>query len=344
MEIWPQNKTLMPPVPLEDSYDFCHGLMRSAARNFYYGMRLLPLAKRRAMFALYSFMRLCDDLADGAITDTIEPLRQPQVKDRRQLLESWRQQTHAALAGQPVNHPLWPAFADSAKRFSIPTKLFDDAIDGQLQDLRQNRYDTFADLYQYCYRVASTVGIAAIYIWGFEDERALQMAEHRGIAMQLTNILRDQREDAQRGRQYLPSEDFSRFGLPLPNLPPMSDGDLSLPDGLSSFKNIRSFNSETEVLAAMHLPSGHIQQVDQLLHFQAQRAADYYNRSAELEGLIHADSRPTLRTMTSIYRRILDRIAAQPRRVLFGRVSLSGFEKMRLVFTHAWKARLGTSA
>lgn len=329
-------------VPLEDSYDFCHGLMRSAARNFYYGMRLLPLAKRRAMFALYSFMRLCDDLADGAITDTVVPLGRPHTTDRQELLESWRQQTHAALAGDPGAHPIWPAFADMAKRFSIPSRYFDEAIDGQLQDLRQSTYETFAELYQYCYRVASTVGLAAVYIWGFEDDRALKLAEHRGIAMQLTNILRDQREDTLRGRRYTPAEDFGRFGLPLPSLPAAINPPQDSSSGsIQSQAFTGSIQIEKDVLSAMHLPSGSAAQVDDLLAYQATRAADYYTQSAGLESLIHADSRPTLEVMTAIYQRILDRIAQQPRKVLFMRVRLSGFEKMKLVFLHALKGRKG---
>lgn len=300
---------------VQASYAYCHELMRSAARNFYYGMRLLPEAKRNAMYALYSYMRLCDDLADAPLkpsapgeTADVSPDAfaddAASAEERRHLIEDWRQQTHAAIAGPLDIHPLWPAFHDAVRRFSIPKKVFDDAIDGQLQDLEQRIYATFEELYRYCYRVASTVGIAAVHIWGFRGERALALAEHRGIAMQLTNILRDIREDTLRGRQYLPDEDLQRFDLTL----------AGLNDPLKRHR------------------------FDQLLAFQTKRAASYYDRSAELEDLVAPDSRPTLQIMTSIYRRILDRITANPHLVLIRRVGLSTFEKLSLVTRHTWQA------
>ena len=213
---------------IHESYAYCHELMRSAARNFYYGMRLLPETKRRGMYALYSFMRLCDDIGDEApvggaadaalssligVADAATGPTAPSTDPRRARLEAWRAAMHQAIDGQTAGHRLWPAFHDTVRRFGIPVKLFDDAIDGQIQDLVQHAYSTFQELYQYCYRVASTVGIAAIHIWGFSDAGAIQLAEERGIAMQLTNILRDLREDADRGRCYLPDDDRARFRL-----------------------------------------------------------------------------------------------------------------------------------
>ena len=296
--------------PLEASYTHCHQVMRQAARNFYFGMRLLPEAKRRAMHALYAFMRYIDDLTDGPEAGD----QRSEIRGRRlevsdgplAALERWRVLTHAAIAGDPAcAHPLLPALADTVRRFGIPATILDEAIDGQIQDLRQSRYDTFAELYQYCYRVASTVGIAALYIWGFRDQRALQLAEQRGVAMQLTNILRDLKEDAARGRQYLPTEDFARF-----NVDPA------------------------------HLDRGRY--VEDLIHFEVARADSYYSSSAELESLIDNDARPTLAVMTSIYHGILRRIAARPHLVLIRRVGLSTFEKLGLVARHAWKVyRIG---
>jgi phytoene synthase len=289
------------PLSLDASYAYCHRLMRSAARNFYWGMRLLPPAKRQAMHALYTFMRLIDDIADDTTTDPAACT----VEARRQRLEQWRATTHRAIAGDTAGHELWPAFHDTVSRFHIPTRLFDEAIDGQLQDLTQLTYATFDDLYRYCYRVASTVGIAAVHIWGFRDSQALKLAEDRGIAMQLTNILRDLREDAARGRRYVPDEDCHRFGR-CNQLP----------------------------ISADHVPPG----FDELMQFETVRAREYYERSAPLEDLVDADSRPTLRIMTGIYRGILDRIAANPRAVLVGRVSLTTTEKLWLVARHAWRA------
>lgn len=283
---------------LEVSYGYCHGLMRRAARNFYYGMRLLPAEQRGAMYALYSYMRLCDDIADDAPGG---------ADDRRERLEEWRKATHAAIGGRADGHPIWPAFCDMVVRFGIPAKVFDDAIDGQIQDLRQDRYGTFAELYEYCYRVASTVGIAAVHIWGYTDPGALKLAEELGIAMQLTNILRDLREDAARGRRYLPDEDCRRFGV------------------------------EQWMANGSAAPAG----VGALLEYEARRAMGFYERSAGLERMISSTARPTLRIMTGIYRGILDRIIASPQRVLRQRVSLSGMRKLWLVARHSWAARLG---
>lgn len=299
-------------ISLNDSYTYCHQLMRSAARNFYLGMKLLPDPKRRAMFALYGFMRLCDDIADEEDADRksrrVETARAAQpltATERRQRLNAWRAEMHNALSGKTTTHPIWPAFVDTVRRHAIPVKIFDDAIDGQLQDLDQTSYSTFDELYRYCYRVASTVGIAAVHIWGFEDKRALLLAERRGIAMQLTNILRDLREDAQRGRRYLPAEDFHRFGLD-PN-------------------NIEQ---------AVREPA-----FEEMLRFEAARAQSYYEESAELESLVTADSRPTLQTMTSIYRGILDLISAQPHLVLIQRVRLPSVRKVSLVLRQLWRTQ-----
>jgi phytoene synthase len=280
--------------------------MRQAARNFYYGMRLLPPAKRQAMYALYSFMRLSDDIADEPAGG--DSASNGAAASRQLALEQWRGDTHRAIAGDTAGHPLWPAFYDSIQRFGIPSKVFDDAIDGQVQDLTQTHYQTFDELYRYCYRVASTVGIAALHIWGFHDhDRALQLAEYRGIALQLTNILRDLREDAQRGRRYLPLEDLARFDM------------------------LREWMPTTEAA----LPAGY----DGLMRFEADRARGYYEQSAELESLVDADARPTLRIMTEIYRGILERIAVDPRRALSRRVSLPAWRKLALVARYTWQAR-----
>jgi 15-cis-phytoene synthase len=299
---------------LQASYAYCHDLMRTAARNFYYGMRLLPEAKRNGMYALYSYMRLCDDLADAPLADAKDGARAllegdpatPEIAldQRRRLLDDWRDQTHSAIAAPLPSHPIWPAFHDTVRRFGIPARVFDDAIDGQIQDLQQSLYHTFDELYRYCYRVASTVGIAALHIWGFREQRALKLAEQRGIAMQLTNILRDIREDTARGRQYIPDEDLQRFELTL--------ADLSHP------------------LKRHHF--------DALLQFETARAREYYQQSAELEELVTPDSRPTLQVMTGIYRRILDRISANPHLVLIRRVGLTTLEKLTVVAQQTYHA------
>lgn len=274
-------------VDLEQSQAWCHEQMRVAARNFYYGMRLLVPPKRHAMHALYAWMRWIDDLADGPDDQRDQDRDLPAV---RRSLENWRRLTHEALVGRTETHPMFPALAEAVGAFGIPHRLLDEAIDGQLQDLEQSRYHSFDELYAYCYRVASTVGIAAVYVWRFSTPEAIRLAEYRGIAFQLTNILRDLREDAGRGRIYLPQEDLARFGV--------SDLQTASPN------------------------------LAELIAFQARRAMEYYRQSARLESMVEPDSRPTLRVMTAIYGGLLEQIAADPLAVLRERVSLSGARKL----------------
>ena len=275
--------------------------MKSAARNFYYGMSLLPREKRHAMFALYAYMRHIDDLADDAVDSGADPAV------ASELLQKWRAATHEALVSETGQHPLFPALVDAVKRFGIPTDLFDAAIDGQLQDLSGGQYFTFGELKQYCYRVASTVGIAAVYIWGFRSPRAVSLADDRGVAFQLTNILRDIREDHARGRVYIPREDLDRFGVDMPRA----------------------------------LVGGQKEALRELIVFEVDRAMAYYQSSAQLESLVDRDARGTLRIMTSIYRGILEQIQAEPLAILSRRVGLSSFAKMREVAKEIWRAQVG---
>ncbi len=176
------------------SYAWCERLARQQAGNFYHAFRLLPADQRRAMCALYAFLRVADDVTDGPEA----------VAEKRLALAEWRQQLDEALAGV-YHHPLHPAFHHTVQQYHIPRRYLDDVLDGVGMDLDTDHYDTFADLYRYCYRVASAVGLACIHIWGFAEKRATDYAEAAGIALQLTNILRDVGEDAARGRVYLPA-------------------------------------------------------------------------------------------------------------------------------------------
>ena len=285
---------------LADSRAYCRQLTKEQAKNFYYGLKLLPEPKRSAMFALYAWMRLVDDLADEEDGRT--------VGQRLRELESWRAQTHRILDGgraddgdRTATRELWPAFAEMVRQYRMPRHLFDDVIAGQRQDLQPEPFDTFDQLHTYCYRVAGVVGLASIYIWGFEggaDTEAL--AVDRGVAFQLTNILRDLREDAGRGRTYLPAADLARFGV--------SETDLRGPSASQPFL--------------------------ELMRFQIDRAEGYYATSAPLEDRIQADSRPTLVAMTQIYHQLLKRVAEDPPRVLRERVSLSLASKLMI----AWRA------
>jgi phytoene synthase len=185
---------------LAASYDYCRRLTRRRARNFYYAFVLLGRAEHDAMCALYAFMRQCDDLSDEAADPALA----------RAALDCWRTDLEDALAGGAPDHPLWPAFVDTVRRFSIPHVYFREMIDGVSSDLETVRFQTFEDLYRYCYRVAGVVGQCVVHVLGFDSPRALELAERCGIAFQLTNILRDVKEDSERGRDYLPAEDRER--------------------------------------------------------------------------------------------------------------------------------------
>jgi phytoene synthase len=294
----PPDKTLddAAQVRLERSRQFCRALTRSSAKNFYYGLRLLSEPRRSAMFALYAYMRYIDDIADD---DDARPIAQRETD-----LEQWRVHTHAAIRGEllpDAHHDLWPAFAQMVQQYQIPPALFDDAIAGQRQDLRPVEPATFEELREYCYRVAGVVGVASIHIWGFAGgDQTIALAIDRGVAFQLTNILRDVREDAARGRIYLPREDLTAANL--------TDQDVLAGSGGEKFT--------------------------ELIRFQAARAESLFEKSEPLDHRIERDARPTLAAMTGIYRGILKKIAADPQRILQQRVSLSTLAKLRI----AWRA------
>jgi phytoene synthase len=190
-------------MTVEESYRHCERVARSRARNFYYSFLLLPREKRAALCAVYAFMRRCDDLSDEPHPDG--------APGARRALDRWRAELDEALAGRPAADPVWPAFADTARRYAIPREYFHAMIDGVATDLEPHRVETFDELYRYCYQVASVVGLTIIHVFGFEDPRALELAEKCGIAFQLTNIIRDVKEDAANGRGYLPAEDTARL-------------------------------------------------------------------------------------------------------------------------------------
>jgi len=267
-------------MTIEESYAWCEGVARSQAKNFYYSFLLLSKPQRRAMCAVYAFMRYCDDLSDD------EGIPDPAAEIAR-----WREDLSAALAGHPGDHAVWPAFVDAVTRYKIPHQYFYDMIDGVSSDLEPRRIQTFGELYDYCYHVASVVGLTVIHIFGFESDDALLLAEKCGIAFQLTNILRDVREDAEKDRVYLPAEDLARFAVSPPEFEPR-------------------------------------ERFVQLMQFEAQRAREYYRESAPLVGLIDARSRASLRALIGIYSRLLDRIVASDYDVLARRVRVPTWEKL----------------
>lgn len=184
---------------VEQSYAYCRNVARSQAKNFYYSFVLLDKPQRDAMCAIYAFMRFCDDLSDGPETASAAAMDQ------------WRSELDCALRGKYRANACWPAFHDAVQRYRIPEDYFHHMIDGVSSDLEPREFQTFDELYRYCYQVASVVGLTVTHIFGFESAEALVLAEKCGIAFQLTNILRDVKEDREKGRCYLPSEDRERF-------------------------------------------------------------------------------------------------------------------------------------
>ena len=267
-----------------ESYEYCRRVARSRAKNFYYSFLLLSAQQRKAMCAIYAFMRYCDDLSD-------EP------GASRAAIERWRSEMEDALEGRFGAHPVWPAFHHTVRRFGIPHQYFREMIEGVASDLEPRRMETFDDLYRYCYQVASVVGLTTIHIFGFDTPSALPLAEKCGVAFQLTNILRDIREDAERGRIYLPAEDLRRFDV--------------------TEEDLRTGHRTEPFL--------------RLMRFEAGRARGYYEESRPLLDLIHPRSRPSLWALISIYARLLERIERSNYDVFSRRVRLSPLEKSWIV-------------
>lgn len=268
---------------LADSYRAAETVARRRARNFYYSFVVLPPERRRGFCAVYAFMRYCDDISDGDAS----------LDSKRVLLQKWRSSLDEAFGGDCHSNSILPAFRDTVQRFSIPARYFHWIIDGAEMDLTIDRYCTFDDLYRYCFNVASAVGLVCIQIFGYKDERAREYAEHCGIAFQLTNILRDVKEDAEMGRIYLPEEDLARFCYAPEDL---RQGVLD-----ERFRN--------------------------LMTFEANRAAEYYARARNLLPLIDEPSRPALWAMMEIYSRLLRKIIRRQYDVFGSLIRLSNSEK-----------------
>jgi phytoene synthase len=266
------------------SYRSAEAVARKRARNFYYSFIVLPADKRRAFCAVYAFMRYCDDAADSNAS--------PEVK--RKLLRDWRACLDEVYSGACQQNSILPAFRDSVTHFSIPAAYFHWIIDGAEMDLDVRRYETFDDLYKYCFNVASAVGLVCLQIFGFADERAKKYAEQCGIAFQLTNILRDVKEDAEMGRVYLPEED------------------------------LRKFNYSPEELRQGVMD----ERFRQLMEFEANRARDYYSKARNLLTLVEDASRPALWAMIEIYGRLLDKIAQRQFDVFRNSIQLAKTEKI----------------
>jgi phytoene synthase len=266
------------------SYRYCRRVARSRAKNFYYSFVLLSRPQRNAMCAMYAFMRYCDDLSD-------EP------GATRAAIERWRAELNEALAGRFSGHPVWPAFHHAVGQFRIPHEYFGEMIDGVASDLEPRRIETFDQLHRYCYQVASVVGLTTVHIFGFDSPAALPLAEKCGVAFQLTNILRDIREDVELGRIYLPAEDLRRFGV-----------------------------TEEDLRAGQRTPA-----FVELMRFEAARARACYDESRPLLDLVSRRSRPSLWALIEIYSRLLERIERSGYDVFARRIRLSTREKAAIV-------------
>lgn len=266
-------------------HDYCQDKAARSGSSFYYSFRFLPPDKRRAIIALYAFCREVDDIVDEC--------QDPPLAHTK--LGWWRDEVERLYQGG-ASHPVARALADIMAQFALPQEQLLEIIDGMEMDLEHARYADFRALQLYCYRVASVVGLLAARIFGFEDRQTLKYAHDLGIALQLTNIIRDVGEDARRGRIYLPLEDLQRFEVPAEDL-----------------------------LAARHSP-----RFAALMRFQAQRAYDFYGRAmAQLPACDRKHQRPGL-VMAAIYRTLLDEIARDDFKVLDRRTSLTPLRKVWL--------------
>ncbi len=296
---------------IEASYIQCRSLARSAASNFYYAFYMLPRPKRNALCALYAFMRLVDDVTDApspssttnAGTTDAAAGASSRVSEKRAALARWRALLEQAVAGDTSGHPILPAFADTLRRYRIPSRYLHDLISGAEMDLAESSYATFEQLREYCYRVGGTVGLSCLHVFGFDDPHAPELAERLGIAFQLTNILRDLRADLALGRVYLPAEDLARFGC-----------------------------SVEELACGGAKPA-----VRELLHWEAERAWRFYVEGARLICRVDRDSQAALWALTRIYTGLLARMEDGDFDVFSSRVRLTAAEKAGILL----RARLG---
>ena len=280
---------------LNAAYAVCRTIARREAKNFYYAFVALPKPKRNAICAVYAFMRQADDLADDESVS---------VDERHKRLSAWIAGWRAASAGGETSDPVFIALLDAMVRFEIPLSLLDELVAGVTMDLdcangnAPDTYATFEDLYKYCYLVASVVGLVCIRIFGYTDVRAEKLAEETGIAFQLTNILRDVAEDAERNRVYLPLVDLKAHGVELESI-------------LHREKNAAPTSRERALLKEI-----------------GRLAETYYKSGQALMPLINKESRPALWVLVSIYHALLKRIEKADFDVFSRRASVPLWEKL----------------
>jgi phytoene synthase len=286
---------------LAHAYAVCRGIARRSAKNFYYGFLVLPSDKRNAFCAVYAFMRHADDISDHPHFS---------LKEKWQKLSDWMESAKNVFSGKATDDPVLMALADAQKNFKIPVDLFEKLVHGTTLDLEIEASPespaiicrTFEDLQRYCYFVASVVGLVCIHIFGYEDAKAEMLAEDCGLAFQLTNIIRDIKEDSGMGRIYLPEEDMERFHLSRQQLA------------------LSRLGAETRAEA-----------LKPVLEFEADRARRYYESAKWLMELIEVDSRAALWVLVEIYSRLLRKISERNYDVLTERVRLTTWEKITVL-------------
>ena len=297
------------PEQLTIAYSVCRGITRTNAKNFYYAFLVLPKRKRQALCAVYAFMRRCDDITDDPTLS---------FDDRRQKLDTWLDALHRVQQGQPSDDPILLALNDAQHRYTIPAGLLDDLATGTAMDVVDLpadssgastplnaqtpqltvQYKTFEDLKLYCYRVASVVGLVCIHIFGYRDPAAEALAEQCGLAFQLTNIIRDVKEDAAMGRVYLPEEDLAKFDLTAADL-------LAAPDAARRFRPCSSSKLIGRAKATRPAISSFL----------------IFLKTVSLRFFV----------LVNIYRKLLEKIAERQYDVFSGKVSLTVGEKLRVL-------------
>ncbi len=300
-----------------EAYAFCREVARREAKNFYWAFRVLPRAKSDAMCAVYTFMRRADDLSDD---ETLS------LEERRAQMAGWSarwREFKTNTSGGDKDEAVFMALADAQRRFGIPQQLLEELVEGVTMDLQPpslranglQTFVTFDDLYRYCYLVASVVGLVCIRIFGYTDVRAEELAEQTGVAFQLTNILRDVKEDIERDRLYVTEEMLAEFNVSTARLQSLAAGASMGPE-------------ERAMLATLGV-----------------RAERYYGSARKLIPLLDRDSRAAMWVLTTIYHRLLDRIAAARMEVFGERVSVPAWEKAAILLggalMAAWNRVLG---
>lgn len=315
---------VMPPpsqATIKAAYVQCEEIARREAKNFYYAFRILPKHKRNAMCAIYAFMRRADDIADD------ESLS---IDERRTVMSQWLAAWRESSSG--AQYPVFVAVRDTQRRFAITDQLLEELVRGtkldledtapgvvkipevRASDIRSNApssiyiYEGFEDLYRYCYLVASVVGLVCIRIFGYKDSRAELLAEQVGVAFQLTNILRDVKEDIERQRIYIPCDDLAAAGIQVRQL-------VLTASGVMPPKTVAS-----------------------VLSLEAKRAREYYKAADELIPLLDRDSRAAMWVLATIYRELLERIAEADFDVFSQRIRVSSSRKLSILALGAVKS------